>query len=1053
MESNRAELGFGIMRLPIENGDVNMQKTKELIDAYMQGDVRYFDTSPYYVGGKSQNIIKELVVKRYPRTSFMLANKMPYYALTDSRDYEFIFTKELEDCGTTYFDYYMLHAITREVYELHERLGGFTFLEAKKKEGFVRHIGFSFHDKADLLEEILIKHPEVEFVQLQINFLDWDNQLICARECYEVARKYNKQIIVMEPIKGGSLCEDSIQIEDKILNKRELAALSLSFVARLHGISIILSGMTELEHIINNRDTLASVNRQATAGEANLYGKLCDYINKDRKVQCTACKYCVSECPEGIDIPDMISLLNYCNSTEDKDAQVMDRHKRLYSGSLGFKGKAGDCIRCGKCEARCPQKLPIRMYMNQVARLFEHEKNDNYYTTERNIQILIYLLKAHGIKKIITSPGSHNINFVYSVQQDGFFEMYSAVDERSAAYMACGLAAESGETVVLSCTGATASRNYVPALTEAFYRKLPVLAVTSAQFEGRTGNNLPQVIDRSVQQKDIVKMSVDVPTVHDWEDEWSCELKINKALLELRHRGGGPVHINLPTIGSPDFSARHLPPARVIKRLAMQDELPEIPEGRVGIYVGAHKVWSDKLTASVDAFCETHNAVVLMDHTSNYAGKYGVLVNLILNQKNNALAARGFDVLIHIGDVADTLMMSVEKEVWRVCPDGEVCDTFRKLGYVFEMEEVQFFERYAKTPLENGEKCSLWHEWDAEYNRILAKIPELPFSNIWIAQIMSKKIPAQSVLHLGIANSLRSWNFFKILPEIPVYANTGGFGIDGCMSSLIGASFARPDKLFYGVIGDLAFFYDMNSLGNRHIGLNMRLIMINNGCGAEFKKYNNPAATLGENADAYIAARGHFGNQSTHVTKDYVENLGFRYMSAVNKEEFLQILPQFTGEEGTKSIIFEVFTDSRDESEALRLVNMADTEQNSDNGCNSVKPAVKGPQRVVKADKKHKVVLWGTGKCFVKNLFKVQAICNVEYVCDNNKRKWDKEIAAGIRCISPTELAGLENVFVIIMLENMDVAFQVANQLLDMGIDTFDIIFNWLKYADSTLFE
>lgn len=1055
MQSKRAELGFGIMRLPVENKNVNMQKTQELIAEYMKGDFKYFDTSPYYVAGKSQQIIRELVVEQYPRTSFILANKMPYYALTDSRDYEFIFAKELEDCGVAYFDYYMLHALTREVYELHERLGGFTFLEAKKKEGTVKHIGFSFHDKADLLEEILIAHPEVEFVQLQINFLDWESALICARECYEVALKYKKQIIVMEPVKGGSLSADSIQIDGKTLNRGELAALSLAFVARLSGISVILSGMTEVEHIVNNRNTIATVNMHEMPEEAQIYNKLREHIKKERKVQCTACQYCVSECPKSIDIPNIISLLNYCNNTDNNDIQVMDRHKRLYSGSLGMKGKAGDCIKCGRCEARCPQKLQIRAYMNQVERLFEDKNNGNYYTTERNIQILIYLLKVHGIKKIITSPGSSNINFVYSAQQDGFFEMYSAVDERSAAYMACGLAAESGEAVALSCTGATASRNYVPALTEAFYRKLPVLAITSAQFEGRIGNNMPQVIDRSVCQKDILKMSVNVPTVHDWEDEWSCELKINKALLELNHQGGGPVHINLVTIGRADFSAKHLPAAKVIERITAKDSFPEIPEGRVGIYVGAHKTWNDELTDAVDRFCELYNAVVLVDHTSNYKGKYGVLVNLILNQGKNALATRGVDVLIHIGDVTDTLMMTVEKEVWRVCPDGQICDTFRKLRYVYEMEEIHFFDHYSKAAAKNEKSCTLWQEWNDEYCRILQNIPPLPFSNIWIAQTTSKNLPAQSSLHLGIANSLRSWNFFEISSDVSVYSNTGGFGIDGCVSSLIGASFARPDKLFFGVVGDLAFFYDINSLGNRHIGSNLRLMLINNGCGAEFKKYNNPAAKLGGDADTYIAARGHFGSQSAFLVKNYAENLGFEYMSASDQEEYLCALPEFIRPGGgtNKPILLEVFTNSQDESDALKLINTVDSCHDSDKSVNSAQTIKRVPQRIAEKEQKLKVVLWGTGKCFIKNLSKVQAICNVEYVCDNNQRKWDKEVAAGVKCISPEELKDLENAFVVIMLENMDVAFQIANQLLDMGINAFDIIFNWLTYADHERFE
>ena len=192
---------------------------------------------------------------------------------------------------------------------------------------------------------------------------------------------------------------------------------------------------------------------------------------------------------------------------------------------------------------------------------------NTFYTSEINTQMLICLMKKHGIKKVVASPGTTNVCFVASLQQDDFFELYSSVDERSAAYIACGLAAESGEPVALSCTGATASRNYIPGLTEAFYRKLPVLAVTSTQHTGRIGQYVPQVIDRSSPLRDIAKLSVTIPTIHDEEDKWAYGVMLNDALLELRHRGGGPVHINLTTTYSDDFSFRELPDVPVINRI------------------------------------------------------------------------------------------------------------------------------------------------------------------------------------------------------------------------------------------------------------------------------------------------------------------------------------------------------------------------------------------------------------------------------------------------------------------------------------------------------
>lgn len=545
---------------------------------------------------------------------------------------------------------------------------------------------------------------------------------------------------------------------------------------------------------------------------------------------------------------------------------------------------------------------------------------DTFYTNERNTQILISLMKAHGVRKVIASPGTTNISLVASLQQDPFFEVYSSVDERSAAYIACGMAAESGEAVALSCTGATASRNYMPGLTEAFYRKLPVLAITSTQHSGRIGQNVPQVIDRTTVLNDIAKMSIQVPSVLSEEDEWAYSVKINEAILELFHHGGGPVHINLTTTYSRDFSVKELPPVQVINRVCYGDSLPQIA-GKIGIYVGSHKKWSDELTELVDRFCESYNAVVLCDHTSNYQGKYGVLAGLLCSQTNYVPACRRLDVLIHMGDVSGSNIFPIAKEAWRVHPDGVIRDTFKNLRYTFEMKEEDFFRCYVAQREQSVKNTAFYNEWKLECEDLQKCIPELPFSNVWIAQNTIAGLPEESVLHLGILNSLRTWNFFEKPKGILGYSNTGGFGIDGNISSVLGASLAAKDKLFFAVIGDLAFFYDMNVLGNRHFGNNVRLLVVNNGRGTEFRNYNHPAARFGEEADKYMAAAGHYGQKSPNLIKHYAEDLGFAYISAACKEEYLEMVDRFL--EPTvceKPMVFEVFTDSRDESDALEIV-------------------------------------------------------------------------------------------------------------------------------------
>ena len=543
---------------------------------------------------------------------------------------------------------------------------------------------------------------------------------------------------------------------------------------------------------------------------------------------------------------------------------------------------------------------------------------NTHYTSEKHIQILIALLKANGIKKVIASPGTTNITFVASIQSDPFFEVYSSVDERSAAYIACGLSAESGEPVVLTCTGATASRNYYSGLTEAYYRKLPILAVTASQELCHAGQYFPQMLDRSVIAKDIANHTVAIEPIDCDEDEWKVTNQINIALLELKRNGGGPVHINCVTRYSKDFSIAKLPDVRVIKRVYTKDEFPCLPNGRIGIYVGSHPKFTEELLNLVDNFCKNNNAVVFCDHTSNYKGKYKILDSLIGSQDNAHSALLHWDLLIHIGYVSGEYSNVKGKQVWRVNPDGELRDVFGSTTYIFQMDENEFFEHYSKgSPKDDSFYC----ECKKTYERIYQKIPDLPFSNIWCAKNISQKLPENSVLHLGILNSLRSWNFFDIPDSVYAYSNTGGFGIDGDLSSLIGASLANPEKLYFGVLGDLAFFYDMNVLGNHHVGRNVRIMLINNGRGTEFRNYNHPAQAFKNDADAYMAAAGHYGNKSPVLVRHYAEDLGYEYLSANTKEDFLENAKRFVTEELTeKPILFELFTNSEEESKALQML-------------------------------------------------------------------------------------------------------------------------------------
>lgn len=578
-----------------------------------------------------------------------------------------------------------------------------------------------------------------------------------------------------------------------------------------------------------------------------------------------------------------------------------------------------------------------------------------YYTNERSQQIVLSVLKAHGIRKVIASPGTTNVTLVGSMQNDPWFEMYSSVDERSAAYLACGLAAESGEAVVLTCTGATASRNYLPGLTEAYYRKLPVLAITASQGKTNVGHLVPQNIDRTGCLADVVKMSVQIEKTHDDpEEEWYHTILANKAVLELFHHGGGPVHINLATTYSKDFSVEELPYTQIIRRYMSYDEFPKIPEGKIAVFVGAHKLFTEQETEAIDAFCSTHDAIVITDHTSGYHGKFGVNFSIIGAQRKFRSPLRDFKLLIHIGEVSgDYYGCNIApEEVWRVSEDGELRDRYMKLSSVFEMPEKEFFKKYSEDGMHHNEKLM---EYRSQYEEYMKHVPELPFSNAWIASQMADKLPEHSSIHFGILNSLRSWNWYNLPDSVTSYSNVGGFGIDGDVSSMIGASLVNPEQLYFVVLGDLAFFYDMNVVGNKHVGNNVRILLVNNGRGSEFRLFSHPCYQWGKRADEYMAAAGHYGNQSPNLVKDYAGNLGYEYLTAASKEEFLNVYQRFvTPELVEKPMIFEVFTEPEAESKALELITSCIEKPANDAMKEGIKEAINSivPQNILSFAKK-----------------------------------------------------------------------------------------------------
>ena len=545
------------------------------------------------------------------------------------------------------------------------------------------------------------------------------------------------------------------------------------------------------------------------------------------------------------------------------------------------------------------------------------------YTDNKNQQIVIALLKAFGIKKVIASPGGTNPALVASLQYDGNFEIYSCVDERSAAYMACGMSEESNEPVVLCCTGATASRNYMPGLTEAYYRKLPIITLTCSRPLEAIGQLIPQVTDRTSYPNDIFVDGAQLTPVCNKQEEQQCAYLVNRVLLASMRHGGGPVHLNIVSI-SQSCDTDCLPIVPVIRRFMFYDQLPQISScGKIAIFIGSHKEFEKDEIVSIDRFCSKYNAIVLCDHTSSYQGNYRIDYSLIGTQVLHTFNLLDLELLIHIGEISgdyQTPKCIQAKNIWRISEDGELRMTFGHIEAVFEMPEKLFFEHYV-LDLDKVEthECSYYSEVSKVYDELVAKIPELPFSHIWIAQSLASILPHNSVIHFAILNCLRSWNFFKIDSSIKTMCNVGGFGIDGCTSSLIGASLVHREKIYYLFTGDLAFFYDLNAIGNRHIGGNIRIILINTGNGAEFLHFQSPKYEVG--VEPFIAAEGHFGNCSSTFVKGMAESLGFDYYAIKSKVEFENVKHLIVKDKiSDKPLFFEVFTTAEDQSSAWEQI-------------------------------------------------------------------------------------------------------------------------------------
>ena len=541
---------------------------------------------------------------------------------------------------------------------------------------------------------------------------------------------------------------------------------------------------------------------------------------------------------------------------------------------------------------------------------------ENKYISNK---ILISLLKQYGINKLVLSSGCRNIPFVSTVETDPNFECFSVIDERNAAFFGMGLSQQSNEPVAIACTSGTAASNYITGVTEAFYSHVPLVILTFDRSPYMYNQLETQKIDQESIFKSITKKSVTLPVIKDSDDIWYCKRLINEALISLKQHGNGPVHINIPLVGNMNNLFNDVIDNNKIDEIDRIDYINQLDNKKwqeaadrfknfkkVLLVIGQKSYMTEEEKNNIKEFVKITKCPVLADNLANFKCEEFIMAGPIIKALNSKTIDKLLpELVISFGDNMQErikeLLRNKNIQHWSIDEAGEIRDCFKSLTVLYECSPQYFFEKMNKLILNNYNADGIYlNSWKKVSNAI--ELPEMPFTNFYVSKEFSKVIPKNSTLHLSILNATRQMQFFNLDESIKVFSNVNAFGIDGCLPTFMGQAYAS-DNLSFIVIGDLSFFYGMNALAIKHVKNNVRVLMINNGGGAEFhiQPDSNSIPTIDK----------HIGAAHSRTAKDWAISLGYEYMCANDKESFNLNLNNFINNNSDKPIFFEVFTNMK----------------------------------------------------------------------------------------------------------------------------------------------